>query len=289
MRIQYFSPRHKYKPVSLTGTWCALNCKFCNRRYLESMVHVTPHNFIDVMRELYSSGVRGVLLSGGFRNDATLPIEAYINAIKVVKKELGLFISAHLGLQTRSEVLRELRGLIDVVDYEFTLSEFIVNYVRGLKLRPSRYVEALKTMLENDLHVVPHVFAWHPAITREALGRELKILNDYGLREVTLLVYIDPHTRYDSEDLASRVLENIEYARSVFPGSIYMGCMRPGYIRPILDKSLVEKGLVDRIANPYHKVLAEYPEEYYDACCSIPINEETRSLFYVGSSLEIVR
>lgn len=282
MKPIYFTPRSRYKVISLTGFWCALNCKFCNKRYLVNMVHTTPSNFIDTVRELYVNGVRGVLLSGGFRSNGTLPIEPYIDKLRVVKRELGIITSAHLGLITNKELLHSLRGLIDTVDFEFTLSSFIVNYVRGFTFSPKKYVNVLSKIVDSGLHIVPHIYAWHPEIRRDVLREELKIISDFGIKEIVLLVYIDPFKTHEHTKLASIVVDNIKYVRNTYPGRLYMGCMRPGYIKPLIDPVLVEKELVDRIVNPYYKVLKEQPGDIYDACCSIQLIDSLRELFLVS-------
>lgn len=282
----YFTPRYRYVPLSLTGSWCALGCKFCKGRYLVNMLHVTPSSFVDAMRELYASGVRGVLLSGGFRRDAMLPIEPYVDKLGLVRSECGIFISAHLGLVTDRDLLLSLRELIDVVDYEFTLSQFIINYVRGLAFGAGRYVEALTRIIECGLRVVPHIYVWHPEISVDALREELKTVGELGINEVTLLVYMDPSTVYEPTKLARTVESYVELAANVFPGKLYMGCMRPSYIKPLLDPLLVERELVERIANPHYSVLREHPGEVYDACCSIPINQATRSLFLTKDTVK---
>jgi len=280
----YFTPRFKYKPISLTGSWCALNCKFCRGKYLVNMIQVTPSNFEQTIRELYSTGVRGVLLSGGFRRNGTLPIEPYLKPLQEVKSKYKLIISAHLGLVINQDLLSALRGLIDVVDYEFTLSTYIANQVRGYNFSVEKYLKALAKMIESRLNIVPHVYAWHPEVSRETLRSELSVLSDLGFNAVTLLVYLDPYNHYEPNKLAEKVLSNVEYARSVFPGELYMGCMRPGHIKPLLDPVIVERGLVDRVANPYYRVLKDYPSELFDACCSVKLSQETRELFLLAES-----
>lgn len=271
MKLKAFIPRRMYKPLSITGSWCSLNCRFCSRKYLENMVHVNPANFTKVAYELYSSGVRGVLISGGFRQDATLPVEPYVEKICEVKRQLDLVVSMHLGLVRDRGILTGLKDCIDVVDYEFTLSSYIVNEIRGLRFSPEKYAEALSLMLEEGLHVVPHIFTWHPQIKNGDLAKELKVLKEFGVNEVTLLVFIDNEYVERREHLAEKVLKNIEYARAAFPGKLYMGCMRPAWIKPLLDPVLVKQDLVDRIANPYHSVLKEHRGiDILDACCSIP-------------------
>jgi len=245
------------------------------------MIHVSPHSFINIVRELYASGVRGLLLSGGFRSNGTLPIEPYLDKLRIVKSEFNLIISAHLGLVTNRDILYCLRGLIDIVDYEFTLSSFIVNYVRGFNFSPERYVKSLVRIIGSGLRVIPHVYAWHPEINKDIFREELRVISDFGIEEITLLTYIDPFKTYEPIKLAKVVESYVEYARRVFPGRIYMGCMRPGYIKSLLDPVLVSRGLVDRVANPYYKVLREHPGEIYDACCSVQLDHLVREQFLV--------
>ncbi len=253
------------------------------------MIHVTPSSFVDVVRDLYSSGVRGILLSGGFKSNGTLPVEPYIDKLRVVKSELDLVISAHLGLITSREVLHSLRGLINTVDYEFTLSSFIVNYVRGFTFSPKKYVNVLSKITESGLRVVPHIYVWHPRSNQDILREELKVISDLGIKEITLLVYIDPSKTYEPTKLVRVVVNNVEYARSIFPGELYMGCMRPVYIKSLLDPLLVDRGLIDRVANPYYKILREHPGEVYDACCSIRLDHFTREQFLVREIRNIHR
>jgi uncharacterized radical SAM superfamily protein len=247
------------------------------------MIHVNPRDFVKIVGELYEVGVRGILLSGGFRRDGTLPIEPYIEPLKRVKRAYKLVVSAHLGLVTNRAVLEELKGLIDVVDYEFSLSPFIVNEVRGLESPPSMYLKALEAHMETGLHVVPHVFAWHPRFDLELFKRELKVLEDRGVKEITLLVYIDQSMWREAIKIAEAVIKSVETARESFLGRLYMGCMRPGFIKPIVDPVLVEKELVERVANPHHRVVEKYPHDTYDACCSIPLNNETKEIFRLTS------
>ncbi|MEM1700001.1 MAG: biotin synthase [Desulfurococcaceae archaeon] len=271
MKLKAFIPYKLYKPLSITGSWCSLNCRFCSRKYLENMVFANPENFSNVVHDLYYNGVRGILVSGGFRPDATLPIEPYIDSICIVKKKLDIVISAHLGLVEDRNVLASLKNCIDVVDYEFTLSSFIINEVRGLKFGKERYIKALNLMLEEGLHVIPHVFVWHPRIKTDELSGELRTLLEMGVHEAALLVFIDNEYRGYREKIAEIVLRNIELARSVFPGKLYMGCMRPGWLKPLLDPLIIERNLVDRVVNPHHTLLRERSNiVIYDACCSVP-------------------
>lgn len=269
--MKLFIPRYKYKAITLTGTWCALNCSFCNKRYLRGMLSVTPVTVEGVLVEMWRRGVKGALLSGGFRPDGTLPIEPYVEKLREVKGKTGLLFSAHLGLVRDPGLLESLKGVVDVVDYEFTQSEEIVVGVRGFpKSYLNAYRESLQLIVDSGLYVVPHVFAWYPGMNLESLEAELRFLEDVGVEAVSLLVYIPQGSGVAVP--AGKVVEALRLARSAFPGELYLGCMRPLQVKKLVDSVAVEEGLVDRVANPYPTVLRgqESGLELYDACCSIP-------------------
>lgn len=242
------------------------------------MTHVKPGTLLNMVVEMHRNGVRGILVSGGFKKDVTLPIESYIDELLSAKKQTDIWVSAHLGLVTDTKLLTRLRNVIDLVDYEFTQSPFIINHVRRL---PKEYAEtykvALDKMISAGLKVVPHVYAWYPSITRESLMSELEYLESAGIHKVTLLIYIPPS--YNSPVPTTEIIDMIRHAGKRFGGELYLGCMRPPWIKPIVDKKVVEEELVERIANPYHKLLKdlEYKYELFDACCSVP--DEVLDLF----------
>lgn len=268
--MKTFTPRRRYQAISITGKWCALKCKHCNGRYLNGMIHANPENFIEAVESLWRNGTRGVLISGGFDSEGKLPIEPYVEKLREIKKKTGIFVSAHLGLMRNKQLLENLVGVVDVVDYEYLWSKQMINHVKNLPYSREAYNQVLKSMIESGLEVVPHIYAWHPWIAREELKKELEYLNDVGASRVVLLIYIPAK----NEELNARiddVLRCIEYARNTFCGDMYMGCMRPWTIKKELDKVLIEEGIVDRIVNPYPPALANsHGIERYDACCIVP-------------------
>lgn len=268
--MKYFLHIEKFTSVSITGSACWLNCRFCRGKYLRHMTHLSRDRAGEILRGLYESGVRGILVSGGFTREGYLPIEGFIDVLRDARRKYGFIYNAHLGLQRDRSTLEALRGIIDVVDYEFTLSNYIAKYVRGLPVNVEAYLESLKLMSDAGLHVVPHLYLWHPGFSKEVFRREVKAVEDLGLNEVTLLVYI-PEPGEATTPQAGTVLENLREARRLFNGKMYLGCMRPHYIKRELDTAAVDEGLVDRIANPYHPLLDD-SSEIYDACCSLPEN-----------------
>ena len=277
-RVKAFRMARRFVVVSLTGGYCELNCSHCRARFIRSMLPAPGPRLPRVLAALHRRGVRGVLLSGGWTREGVLPVEPYLDALREAKEKLGLVFNIHLGLETRRDVLEALRGVVDLVDYEFTLSTWMVRAVRGLPFGPGRYVEALEAMLEAGLNVVPHVFLWHPGSSPELLRRELKLLDDYGLEAVNLLVYIPPSGGLPRE-ATERLPDLLREARALWPRRLYLGCMRPREARATLDPVAVSEGLVERIANPSLTAMRRYADimEFYDACCSVP--EELLGLF----------
>jgi len=267
--MKYFMHLRKFTTVSVTGPACWLNCRFCKGKYLAGMTDIS-RNTERVLKELYEAGVKGILVSGGFTREGYLPINGFVDALREAKRRYGFIYNIHLGLQRDRSLLESLRGVIDVVDYEFTLSNYIIKYVRNLKYDGEVYIDALERMLEAGLHVVPHLYLWHPGFEREVFREELRALSDLGLREATLLVYI-PESRDIIIPRGEVLLENLREARRVFHGELYLGCMRPYEVKKEIDKQAVEEGLVERIANPHHELLTNRGRsEVYDACCSLP-------------------
>jgi len=234
------------------------------------MLSTKGRNLYNTLKKLAQRGVQGVLVSGGFTRDARLPLTFEdVEGLRRAKRDFGLLISLHLGLEDRVEVLEPLRSVADVVDYEYTRSPYIALWARRLSVSDLyRYELALKRMLEVGLHVVPHVFLWHPLRLAEEVEKELRTLRDYGLNEATLLVHVGNTT-----PSPERLKWLLEKAHKAFDGRLYLGCMRPTIARKHLDLVAVAEGLVERIAAPSPRLVQEASIELYDACCSVPDNQ----------------
>ncbi len=270
-KVKAFEMRRKFMVVSLTGGYCELNCSHCGAKYIRSMLPAPGPRLPALLAALHRRGVRGVLLSGGWTRDAVLPVEPYLDTLLEAKKRLGLVFNIHLGLETRADILSRVGEFADIIDYEFTLSDWMVRGVRGLGFGPERYLEALDAMLDAGLNVVPHVFLWHPGSSEELLRREIDEIAERGIGVLNLLVYIPPRGDLPG-GVAEKLPRLLDYVYSRFPGSLYLGCMRPRAARRVLDPYAVGHDLVERIANPSIAVRRSYRDKlvFYDACCSIP-------------------
>jgi len=257
-----FLHRRLFKAISVTGVRCWASCRMCRGSYLRQMIDASS-GLLETVLSLVRKGVRGILISGGFETDLTLPVRSYLKHLPRIRPLLKV-ISVHAGMQRNPLVLGELRRFIDVVDVEFVASQRDAAEMRGVDARI--YVETLEAMWEAGLDVVPHVFLWTPWRSIEDLLAELRTLRSIGFERATLLVLLG------FGDPPRRVVEWLEKARDAFDGELYLGCMRPYSAKRWLDRVAMERSLVDRIANPYPGCMG-LCEGVFDACCSIPRNK----------------
>jgi uncharacterized radical SAM superfamily protein len=155
--IRYGDKRGQYPAISITGEKCEMMCEHCRGRLLQPMIKVTePDDLVEKCRRLSERGSLGVLLSGGSNLEGRLPWEKFCEAIRKVKADTGLFISAHAGFPDAktARALKEAgvdQALIDVMGDEDTARR-----VYHLD-RFERVLESLEGISESGIQLVPHV------------------------------------------------------------------------------------------------------------------------------------
>ncbi len=251
--------------VSLTGSSCSLNCFYCSAKYISSMEPaLTPEVLEKFVIRAVKTGVKGLMVSGGFTADGKLPLKRFIPVLRKLKREFDLVLNVHPGLQDR-ETIAEMKDVFDVIDYEFSFTESSFK-AKGMKGRKREEVlEVAQEMIDEGLDVVPHVMLAHPGDTLEEEMDAIRQAFSLRPRMVNLLVYIPTRgTRGEAVSPSLSIEEVIELIKfSASLGETGLGCMRPYHWKVKLDKAV--KDYVTRIANPAVKT-----EEMYDACCSLP-------------------
>ncbi len=275
--VKAYIPYPKYVSISITGTACALNCRYCSRTYLKHMDNaLSPQQLYWLMRKLYQSGVRGFLVSGGFTREGKLPFHSYLGVIRDFKREHDVVVSIHPGLIDRREarMLREAR--IDVVDLEFSLNPTFTEQVKGLGVKAvDRYAETLEALYkEGPDYIAPHILVGSSLGLIGNEPAELWFLKDYNPYIIVLLIYAPTKgtpSEKDPKPEPTYVLETLRYIRANYKGELSLGCMRPwGKYKNRVDDLILGEGLVDRIANPSKQLIDKYGLETIHACCSIP-------------------
>ncbi len=71
----YCSSTTDFPTISVTGNSCALNCKHCGGKVLETMhPALSPQELIELGAKLKRNGAKGVLVSGGCLPDGSVPL-----------------------------------------------------------------------------------------------------------------------------------------------------------------------------------------------------------------------
>jgi len=118
-----------FTPISLTGTYCSLQCKHCDSYYLKHMLDGSPGKLLSQADHMAGRGAKGILLSGGSAPDGSVPTYEQADVIQKIKRDLNLKISAHTGIVNRiqAKVLAQYidMALVDVIGDDETIHDII--------------------------------------------------------------------------------------------------------------------------------------------------------------------
>jgi uncharacterized radical SAM superfamily protein len=271
------SPIH-FPTISVTGKGCALNCKHCGGRVLQTMrAAETPERLLALCAELKRKGALGCLISGGCLPNGSVPLEKFIPTIARIKSELALTVFVHTGI-VNSAVAEKLRhagadaALIDVIGSDETIRE-----ICDLNVTVRDYEDSLKALHQAGLDFVPHVIV---GLHHGELKGELAALSMIARHQPSAVVIIAfmpirgtamANTKPPAPKAIAKVAAT---ARLLFPETpLVLGCMRPkGRHRGETDVLALKAG-VDGIAFPSEEAVrfAEnhgYETVFSSFCCA---------------------
>ena len=266
-----------FTPVSVTGTECELNCKHCEKHYLEHMIDGSHGKLRAAAESLARQGRNGILLSGGSKPDGSVPTYEFSDDIRQIKEDTHLMISAHTGIVTRKQAA-SLAGWLDMALVDCIGSNTTISEILGLPNTVNDYEDTLKNLSEAKIPLAPHIIVGLHSGVLDGELRALEIVRRYNPDAVVIVVFIPtkgtvcadaPHPKLD--DVASVIAA----ARQKFPQTpLSLSCVRPGgRYRSDLDRCAVLCG-VDRIAVPSRSAYKLCQEigleirEVEDMCCS---------------------
>ena len=278
-KSKHFRSSHDAFPsISITGSSCALKCKHCNGKVLDTMVPaLTPEGLFDVCAELKNSGAVGCLISGGCLPDGSVPIDKFVDAIAQIKKKLGLTVITHTGVIDFSTAKRLKDAGVDAALIDIIGSDETIREVYHLDVSVEDYERSLRAFHEAGIPFVPHVLVGLHYGELKGELEALKIISKYSPSAVIIIAFMPirgtPMAKVippEPEDIA-RILVS---ARLLMPETpMVLGCMRPkGEHRKRTDLLAVRAG-VDAIAFPVEEAirLAEsmnLETSFSPLCCS---------------------
>jgi uncharacterized radical SAM superfamily protein len=274
----YHSSPTDFPTISVTGKACALACKHCGGRVLETMYPVSsPEELLELCRKLWRKGALGCLLSGGCMPDGSVPIRRFIDTIAKIKRDLDLTILVHTGIvdSDTAKALKESKvdtALIDVIGSSETMKE-----IYKLDVTVGDYDNSLKALNDAGIAFVPHVIV---GLHYGKLKGELEALDMISRYKPSALVIIAFTPVRGTEMQNTKpprpldITRVIAVARLMLPQTpLVLGCMRPkGEHRAETDVLAVKAG-VDAIAFPSEEAIrfAEcqgYELSFSSYCCS---------------------
>jgi len=290
-RIRFYAPSFIYyktgyfrsspaafPSISITGRFCALKCKHCNGKVLNTMIPaVTPERLVKLCTRLKQKGAIGCLISGGCLPDGSVPLDRFMDAIAKVKRELGLTVIVHTGVIDLSMAKRLKEAGVDAALIDIIGSDETIREIYQLNVDVQDFDKSLRALHDSGLPFVPHVLVGlHYGMLRGEF-KALEMISKYKPSAVIVIALMPIHgtpMENVSPPTATDIAKVLATARFMMPNTpIVLGCMRPkGKSRREIDVLAVEAG-VNAIAFPTEEAikLAEslgLEISFSSVCCS---------------------
>jgi len=290
-RIRFYAPSFMYyktnyfcsspsafPSISVTGSFCALRCKHCGGKVLNTMLPAcAPERLVSLCKEIKKNGGVGCLISGGCLPDGSVPLDNFVDAIAQVKRDLGLTVVVHTGVIGVS-LARRLKeagvdaALIDVIGSDETIRE-----IYQLDVEVADYDRSLRALSESGLSLVPHVLVGLHYGRLMGEFEALQTISKHSPSAVILIVLM-PIRGTPMEGSAPPKPEDIAKvlvtARLMMPKTpLVLGCMRPkGNHRAQTDLLALKAG-VNAIAFPHEQTIKlahsmRLEVSFSSLCCS---------------------
>ncbi len=278
-KTRYYNSSTNYFPtISVTGTACALNCKHCGGKILQTMLSTpSPNQLFKIASNLKQQGAMGCLISGGCTPQGTVPLKMFIPTIEKIKRELELTVFIHTGIinSTTAVALKQAgvdAALIDIIGSDETLKK-----IGSLIVTAKDYATSLKTMREAGLNIVPHVIVGlHDGKLKGELDA-LKTIASAKPSAVVIIAFMPIHGTVMATikpPQSAEIAKVIAAARLMFPQTpLVLGCVRPkGRHRAKTDVLALKAG-VDGIAFPSEEAIKYADQQGYAVnfsshCCA---------------------
>ena len=277
-----------FPSISITGRFCALKCKHCDGKVLNTMMPaVTPEQLVNLCTQLKQKGAKGCLISGGCLPDGSVPLGKFIDAIAEVKRDLGLTVVVHTGVIELSMArrLKEARtdaALIDIIGSDETIKE-----IYQLNVEVQDFDRSLKALHESGIPFVPHVLVGLHYGKLKGEFRALQMISKYEPSAVIVIALMPIHgtpMENVSPPTSTDIAKVLAMARLMMPNTpLVLGCMRPkGNSKGEIDVLAVDAG-VNAIAFPADEAIKQAESlgleiSFSSLCCSQIYEDIQRNL-----------
>ena len=274
----YRSLPTRFPTVSVTGTACALNCKHCGGKVLETMHPAkTPEKLFALAAKLEQHGASGCLVSGGCLSDGSVPLNQFILIIEKIKRELGLTVFVHTGIIGLDAAVALKNADVDAALIDVIGSDETIKKIGHLNVTVKDYAYSLNALQEAGLNFVPHVIVGLDDGKLKGELDALKIIASVKPSAIVVIAFMPIHGTAMAKVKPSQpadIAKVTAAARLMFPGTpLALGCVRPkGKYRAETDVIALKAG-VDAIAFPSEDAIKYAENDGYEFsfssyCCA---------------------
>jgi len=290
-RIRFYAPSFMYyrserfcsspsafPSISVTGSFCALKCKHCGGKVLNTMLPaVSPQRLVEVCRDIKAKGGLGCLISGGCLPDGSVPLDRFVDAIAEVKKTLGLTVVVHTGVIDAELAGRLAHAGVDAALIDVIGSDETIREVYQVDVSVADYDRSLRVLHESGIPLVPHVLVGLHYGKLKGEFKALEMIAKYSPSAVIVIALMQIHGTTMETTMPPKPIDIARVlvaARLMLPKTpLVLGCMRPkGKHKNETDMLAVKAG-VNAIAFPAEQAtkLAEsmrMETSFSSLCCS---------------------
>ncbi|WP_338602024.1 radical SAM protein [Sulfolobus tengchongensis] len=271
----FLDSKKGWKALSVTGTYCAFNCKHCGKRVLETMIDGSNQARLeDELVKAVMRGDKGIILSGGSSIRGDVPIWRYSNTLRRYSEKLTII--AHTGVVKSEDIAIKFKesgvkiALLDMVADNETIRD-----VLGQPFTVEDYLNSFKYLKKVGIKIVPHVIL---GLSKRGIKGDLEAIklltevNPDALIIVGLMPLMGTEMGNSTPPTPEDMIEGLKLARDTFSNiPINLGCARPrgkSYIK--VEKFAVDYD-IDAIAFPEEETYeyAKGKREIFlsSACC----------------------
>ncbi|MGB9676551.1 MAG: radical SAM protein [Candidatus Bathyarchaeales archaeon] len=274
----YCSSPRDFPTISVTGSGCALKCKHCGGKVLETMYPATtPEELFKLCTKLKEDGASGCLISGGCLPDGSVPLGKFFDAIERIKRDLGLVVFVHTGIIDAHTAKRLKFAGVDAALIDIIGSDETIREIYNLKVSVSDYDSSLKALNDAGMPFVPHIIVGLHYGMLKGEFQALKMISKYKPSALVIIAFMPIHGTEMAKVKTPKSIDIarvLAMARLMFPDlPLVLGCVRPKGKHRIETDILAIKAGVDAIAFPTEEAIKFAEKEGYSKffssfCCA---------------------
>jgi uncharacterized radical SAM superfamily protein len=274
----YNSPPNSFPTFSVTASGCALDCKHCGGKVLQTM-HATntPEKLLAAATKIKQKGALGCLVSGGCLPDGSVPLTPFTPTLKKIKDVLGLTVFVHTGIIDLATATNLKEAGVDAALIDVIGSDETIRQVYNLNVSTKDYLNSLKALNDAGLSFVPHIVVGLHFGELKGEFQALKMISSVNPSALVIIAFMP---------IRKTAMANIEpphpadiarvtaMARIMFPPTpLALGCMRPKGKHRALTDVLALKAGVDTIVFPSQEAISysqtqDYATSFSPYCCA---------------------